>query len=83
MTIYYGYMINGYYNHTKRRDDIRRVQNSGVNITITTMQMSSSKDKNPIISDMTFYDIIKRYGRLITINYILFYLTAIGLIIEI
>ncbi|TYK28650.1 hypothetical protein E5676_scaffold165G00080 [Cucumis melo var. makuwa] len=26
---YSGYVINGYYYHTKRRDDIRRVQNSG------------------------------------------------------
>ncbi|KAL0549601.1 hypothetical protein IC582_014087 [Cucumis melo] len=52
---YYGYIINGYYYHTKRRDDIRRVQNSGVSITATTMQVSSSKDKNPAMSDMTFY----------------------------
>ncbi|KAA0037605.1 transposase [Cucumis melo var. makuwa] len=44
------YMINGYYYHTKRRDDIKRVQNSGVSITATTMQVSSSKDKNSVIS---------------------------------
>ncbi|KAA0060152.1 uncharacterized protein E6C27_scaffold542G00140 [Cucumis melo var. makuwa] len=47
---YFGYMINGYYYHTKRRDDIRRVQNSGVSITATTMQVSSSKEKNTVIS---------------------------------
>ncbi|KAL4026759.1 hypothetical protein IC575_015200 [Cucumis melo] len=41
---YSDYIINGYYYHTKRRDDIRRVQNSGVSITATTMQVSSSKD---------------------------------------
>ncbi|KAA0067177.1 transposase [Cucumis melo var. makuwa] len=52
---YFSYMINGYYYQTKRRDDIRRVQNSGVSITATTMQVSSSKDKNPVMSDMTFY----------------------------
>ncbi|TYK19517.1 uncharacterized protein E5676_scaffold1836G00120 [Cucumis melo var. makuwa] len=46
----FGYMINGYYYHTKRRDDIRRVQNSGVSITATTMQVSSSKEKNSVIS---------------------------------
>ncbi|KAL0541128.1 hypothetical protein IC582_021165 [Cucumis melo] len=56
---YSGYIINGYYYHTKRRDDIRRVQNSGVSITATTMQVSSSKDKNPIMSDMTFYGVIR------------------------
>ncbi|TYK20855.1 transposase [Cucumis melo var. makuwa] len=49
VTTYSGYIINGYYYHTKRRDDIRRVQNSGVSITATTMQVSSSKDKNPVI----------------------------------
>ncbi|KAA0065387.1 transposase [Cucumis melo var. makuwa] len=56
---YYSYMINGYYYHTKRHDDIRRVQNNGVSITATTMQVSSSKDKNPIMSDMTFYGVIQ------------------------
>ncbi|KAA0055630.1 transposase [Cucumis melo var. makuwa] len=56
---YSGYIINGYYYHTKRRDDIRRVQNSGVGITATTMQVSSSKDKNPVMSDMTFYGVIR------------------------
>ncbi|KAA0065358.1 transposase [Cucumis melo var. makuwa] len=49
VTTYSGYIINGYYYHTKRRDDTRRVQNSGVSITATTMQVSSSKDKNPVI----------------------------------
>ncbi|KAL0556752.1 hypothetical protein IC582_005268 [Cucumis melo] len=56
---YSGYIINGYNYHTKRRDDIRRVQNSGVSITATTMQVSSSKDKNPVMSDMTFYGVIR------------------------
>ncbi|KAA0065865.1 transposase [Cucumis melo var. makuwa] len=56
---YSGYIINGYYYHTKRRDDIRRVQNSGVSITATTMQVSSSKDKNHVMSDMTFYGVIR------------------------
>ncbi|KAA0055184.1 hypothetical protein E6C27_scaffold80G00160 [Cucumis melo var. makuwa] len=56
---YSGYIINGYYYHTKRRDDIRRVQNSGVSITATTMQVSSSKDKNPVMSDMTFHGVIR------------------------
>ena len=52
-------MINGYYYHTKKGNDIRRVQNSGVSITVTTMQVSSSKDKNFVMSDMTFYGLIQ------------------------
>ena len=35
------------------------VENSGVSITTTTMQVSSSKDKNHVMSDMTFYGIIQ------------------------
>ncbi|KAL0560219.1 hypothetical protein IC582_000619 [Cucumis melo] len=60
VTTYSGYIINGYYYHTKRRDDIRRVQHSGVSITATTMQVSSSKDKNPVMLDMTFYGVIQK-----------------------
>ncbi|KAA0046001.1 transposase [Cucumis melo var. makuwa] len=56
---YSGYIINGYYYHKKRHDDIRIIQNSGVSITATTMQVSSSKDKNPVMSDMTFYGVIR------------------------
>ncbi|KAL4021240.1 hypothetical protein IC575_020034 [Cucumis melo] len=56
---YSSYIINGYYYHTKRRDDIRRVQNNGVSITATTMQVSSSKDKNLVMLDMTFYGVIR------------------------
>ncbi|KAL0540205.1 hypothetical protein IC582_024438 [Cucumis melo] len=61
---YSGYMINGYYYHTKRCADIRRVQNSGVSITTTTMQVSSSKDKSPIMSDMTFYGVIQEIWKI-------------------
>ncbi|KAA0042106.1 hypothetical protein E5676_scaffold306G003720 [Cucumis melo var. makuwa] len=61
---YFGYMINGYYYHTKRLDDIRRVQNSGVSITATMMQVSSSKDKNPVMSDMTFYGVIQEIWKI-------------------
>ncbi|KAA0067845.1 transposase [Cucumis melo var. makuwa] len=56
---YSGYIINGYYYHTKRRDDIRRIQNSGVSITATTMQVSSSKDKSLVMSDIMFYGVIQ------------------------
>ncbi|KAL0533747.1 hypothetical protein IC582_027790 [Cucumis melo] len=38
---------------------VERVQNSGVSITTTTMQVSSFKDKNPVMSNMTFYGVIQ------------------------
>ncbi|KAL0546536.1 hypothetical protein IC582_016447 [Cucumis melo] len=56
---YDGYMVNGCSYHTKSRDDHRTVQNSGIMLVATTMQVSSAKDKNPVIGDMSFYGIIE------------------------
>ncbi|KAA0025485.1 uncharacterized protein E5676_scaffold1112G00460 [Cucumis melo var. makuwa] len=54
----HGYEIRCSY-HTKFRDDHRTVQNSGIMLVATTMQVSSAKDKNPVIGDMSFYGIIE------------------------
>ena len=54
-----GYIINGVRFHTQKRDSIGCVQNSGVTLTAKTMQVSSSKDKNPIISNMSFYGVLQ------------------------
>ncbi|KAL0533413.1 hypothetical protein IC582_030252 [Cucumis melo] len=56
---YEGYMVNGCSYHTKSRDDHRTVQNSGIMLVATTMQVSSAKDKNPVIGDMSFFGIIE------------------------
>ncbi|KAA0061183.1 transposase [Cucumis melo var. makuwa] len=56
---YDGYMVNGCSYHTKSRDDRRTVQNSGIMLVATTMQVSSAKNKNPVIGDMSFYGIIE------------------------
>ncbi|TYK04464.1 transposase [Cucumis melo var. makuwa] len=56
---YKGYMVNGCSYHTKSRDDHRTIQNSGIMLVATTMQVSSAKDKNPVIGDMSFYGIIE------------------------
>ena len=50
--------INGCHYHTKSHDHNRNVQNSGVSLVAKTMQVSSSKDKNSIIGDMSFYGVI-------------------------
>ncbi|KAL4033583.1 hypothetical protein IC575_006682 [Cucumis melo] len=57
--MYEGYMINGCSYHTKSRDGHRTIQNSGVILVAMTMQVSSAKDKNPVIGDMSFYGIIE------------------------
>ncbi|KAA0050014.1 transposase [Cucumis melo var. makuwa] len=53
------YMINGYYYHTKRRDDIRRVQNSGVSITATTMQCDWVDNRSGVKVDELGFTIVE------------------------
>ena len=59
MIRYDGYLINGVRFHTQKRDSTRCVQNSGVTLTAKTMQVSNSKDKNLIISNMSFYGVLQ------------------------
>ncbi|KAL4029957.1 hypothetical protein IC575_008185 [Cucumis melo] len=61
---YSGYAINGCRYHTKSCEKDRSVQNSGVSLVAKTMQVSSSKDKNPIIGDMSFYGVIQEIWEL-------------------
>ena len=43
-------------------DELRVTQNSGVSIVATTMQIASSKDKNPMFGELCFYGIISCSG---------------------
>ncbi|XP_073133518.1 uncharacterized protein [Henckelia pumila] len=61
---YSSYLIDGVTYHTKERNDTRAVQNSGVSLVAKTMQVASAKDKNPIVSDMTFYGVIQEIWEL-------------------
>ncbi|TYK02903.1 transposase [Cucumis melo var. makuwa] len=56
---YNSYVINGCRYHTESYDKNRSVQNSGVSLVAKTMQVSSSKDKNSTIGDMSFYGVIQ------------------------
>ncbi|CAL9011480.1 unnamed protein product [Prunus brigantina] len=57
---YRSYLINGVKFNTKAQDDMRTVQNSsGVYLLAHTMQVASAKDKNPIVSNMSFYGVIQ------------------------
>ncbi|RVW60633.1 hypothetical protein CK203_048855 [Vitis vinifera] len=56
---YPGYIINGYCYHIKDHDEAQVNQNSGVSIVASTMQIASSKDKNPMLGDMCFYGIVR------------------------
>ncbi|KAL0539367.1 hypothetical protein IC582_023578 [Cucumis melo] len=58
------YAINGCRYHTKSCEKDRSVQKSGVSLVAKTMQVSSSKDKNPVIRDMSFYGVIQEIWEL-------------------
>ncbi|KAL0553624.1 hypothetical protein IC582_007524 [Cucumis melo] len=61
---YSGYAINGCRYHTKSSEKDRSVQNNGVSLVAKTMQVSSYKDKNPVIGDMSFYGVIQEIWEL-------------------
>ncbi|KAA0040158.1 transposase [Cucumis melo var. makuwa] len=61
---YSGYAINRCRYHTKSSEKDRSVQNSGVSLVAKTIQVSSSKDKNPVIGDMSFYGVIQEIWEL-------------------
>ncbi|KAK6782340.1 hypothetical protein RDI58_020136 [Solanum bulbocastanum] len=52
---YFGYLINGYRFHIRQRDARRKTQNSGVTVVASTTSFASSKDKNPIAANLTYY----------------------------
>ena len=51
------YIVNGIHFNTEECDNVKTIQNSGVSIIAKAMQFSSSKDKNPVESEMTFYGV--------------------------
>lgn len=63
---YAGYAINGYQFRTRKRDNKCRTQNSGVTLAALTPSFASSKDRNPIIGDVSYYGAIED---IIEVNY--------------
>jgi len=52
------YEINGTLFYTKSQDDKSIVQNSRVTLEEDSLQFSTSKDQNPIVGSMSYYDVI-------------------------
>ncbi|XP_075497779.1 uncharacterized protein LOC142535021 [Primulina tabacum] len=61
---YSSYLINGNLYQTKARDDERVCQNSGVSLVASTMLVFSAKDKNLLMTDVTFYGVIEEIWEL-------------------
>ena len=55
---YSGYLINGFNFATRDQDSNRVTQNNWVNVSATTLQVSSSKDKNPSTDIMEYYGVL-------------------------
>lgn len=55
---YSTFIVNGHRFSTNARDASRVTQNSGVTLLARTPQISSSKDQNPIVTDMSFYGVL-------------------------
>ena len=54
-----GYVVNGLRFHTKKRDGKCTTQNSGVHLMALTTSFSSTKDKNPIVGEVSYYGAIE------------------------
>lgn len=50
--------------YTKSHDSVHQYQNSGVSLVAYTMQIASSKDRNPVVGDMIFYGVISEIWEL-------------------
>ncbi|XP_031116564.1 uncharacterized protein LOC116020223 [Ipomoea triloba] len=56
---YNGYDINGFSFYTKAQDEKSTMQNSGVSLVANSMHFSSSKDRNPVIAQLSYYGVIE------------------------
>ncbi|KAL0549111.1 hypothetical protein IC582_013591 [Cucumis melo] len=64
VTTYNSYAINGCHYHIKSHDKNKTVQNSEVSLVAKTVEVCSSKNKNPIIGEMSFYGVIEEIWEL-------------------
>lgn len=55
---YERYIVNGFRFHTKQLESKRKNQNSGVIVTATTSSFASTRDMNPISSDLAYYGVL-------------------------
>ncbi|XP_027108997.2 uncharacterized protein [Coffea arabica] len=51
-------LVTGFRFHTRQLESQRKTQNSGVLVNATTSSFSSTKDNNPILSDLAYYGIL-------------------------
>ncbi|KAG6423408.1 hypothetical protein SASPL_113803 [Salvia splendens] len=55
---YKKYIVNGFRFHTKDLKCTKKTQNSGVRVKATTSSFSSTRDQNPILSELDYYGIL-------------------------
>ena len=52
------FVVNGFRCHTQELEIKRKTQNCGVTIKAATSSFSSTKDQNPILSELVYYGIL-------------------------
>lgn len=56
---YEKFVVNGFRFHTRDLASSRNTQNSGVRVKATTSSFSSTRDQNPILSDLDYFGVLK------------------------
>ncbi|KAH6777596.1 hypothetical protein C2S51_008908 [Perilla frutescens var. frutescens] len=56
---YKKFLVNSFRFHTKTLESTRKTQNCGVRIKAATPSFSSTRDQNPILSDLDYYGILR------------------------
>lgn len=57
---YHGYVIKEHHCHIKEQDHLAVTQNSGVSVTMTTMQISGAKDEDLIFRELCLCGVITK-----------------------
>ncbi|KAG6418778.1 hypothetical protein SASPL_120983 [Salvia splendens] len=55
---YKKYIVHGFRFHTKDLESTKKTQNCGVRVKATTSSFSSTRDQNPILSELDYYGIL-------------------------
>lgn len=55
---YQSYVVNGFTFHTRELERRRKTQNNGVSVKAATSSFCSTRDENPILSELDYYGIL-------------------------
>ncbi|XP_057797412.1 uncharacterized protein LOC131013365 [Salvia miltiorrhiza] len=65
---YERYVVNGFRFHTSELEHKRKTQNSGISVKVATSSYSSTRDENPILSELDYYGVLTEIIELRYVN---------------